>query len=87
MFFFKSPNIPTAYFLLFKQLIISSVNSIIAIDVDLFPLNLYWLSVNNLCFSMKLSNLWINSFSSILENWQNRDRPVICVQMFIPGFV
>ncbi len=50
------------------MLFISLVSSINANEVDLLDLNLYWLSLSDLCFSMKLLSWAAKSFSIILEN-------------------
>lgn len=63
--FFKIYETPTAYCLWSIAFVISSIDSIIDGHVELFDLNLYLLSESNLCFSVNLSNLLSNSFSSI----------------------
>ena len=84
--FFRSTNTPIAIPLLSIQFVISSISCISASDVDLYVLNPFWLSVRRLCFSMNLSSLSENSFSSILENWGSKETEVFCEMVSISGF-
>lgn len=55
-------SIPRVYCLWSRTRVISSIDSINASDVDLLDLTPYWPSESNLCLSMNLSNLSLNSF-------------------------
>ena len=66
--FFKSIHTLNVYFFLSNDVLISSINSISACEVDILVRNTYWLVGSILFLSIHLSNLSLYSFSRILEN-------------------
>jgi len=71
--FLRSIKIPIACFLFAIAFDISSVASIMTIEVDLVGLNPYCPSLISLCLSVKISSLLSKTFSRIFENWGRRE--------------